>query len=397
MGTQVVNLIIGIIFGASLVLAGFSEPDKIIKALRLKEIHIIRTILVILIVAIIGTWLVSLVSTIEIENKSAAIVTLVIGGLIFGAGVGLTGYTPGTSFAGAASGKIDAILAIAGMFFGAYVFVFLYPPAIKPLEIIYNYGKVTLPEITHINKLVWVAFFSIVGMIALFLTLVLQFVKKSPDTKDGSSYSNEEILDKDLSDNLITEAGHQFQADSFETAQTLRLWKNLLFCIIFICMILIQIIFWLVNHNNNNSFSLIYDLTPNHISIILNIINILLILSAAFYVLTIFFCLSISFEANPGGLKYISQAFFSALVVIVLLCPWQVLLGRTLFGVIYTPLELYFNKGTNSGYIFSAVIVYLRFVGYWAFVILILIRSQIYSSKWSNALMERLKNIIQTR
>ncbi|MBN2589186.1 MAG: YeeE/YedE family protein [Sedimentisphaerales bacterium] len=395
MGTQVISLIIGIILGASLVLADFSEPDKIIKALRLKDIHIIRTIIVILIVAIIGTWLVKLFSTVEIDNKPATILTLVIGGLLFGAGAGLTGYTPGTSFAGAASGKIDAIFAITGMFFGGYVYVFLYPPAIKPLEIIYNYGKVTLPEITHIPAIVWIILFSAAGTIVLFLTWIQKFLIKPPNIKNEQPIIKEYVFEDQIPGLLSKEENFPIKTDSFDTTQILRVWKNIFFCLIIICLLSLQIFFWIINHGKEeNSAQLLFGITFEQVITISNIFNTLLIFSAILYVFTIFSCLSISFGANLGGLRYISRAFFSAIVALILLLPWQIPFGRTLFGVIYTPSELIDSNYNNTSQIFSATLIYLRFVGYWAFVMFLLIRSQVYSHKWTKTLLERIEQII---
>ena len=50
MSTPIVGLIMGVIFGASLVLTGLTNPDKIIGALRLKDFYAIRTVAVFLLV-----------------------------------------------------------------------------------------------------------------------------------------------------------------------------------------------------------------------------------------------------------------------------------------------------------------------------------------------------------
>lgn len=391
MGTQIVSLILGIIFGASLVLAGFTEPDRIIKALRLRDMNIIRSVAVIFLIVLIGICLIKILDTVEINNKPAAIVSLIIGGLLFGAGMGFTGYTPGTSLAGAACGRIDALFAILGMFFGGYVYIFLYPPAIKPLETMLNYGKVTLPEITHIPDFVWIILFSAAGLIVLFLTSAKGLFEKSPESKFDGLETNTIVSDEQISDLLINKENLNIKIDSFETTQMLIFWKNIFFSIIIICLLLLQILFWLVNQSNNESTRhIIFGITLEQVTTILNVSNTILIFALFLYVLLIFFCLSISLGSNLGGLRYISQSFFSAIVVLVLIFPWQLLFGRILFGVIYTPSELISN--TNQE--FSAVQLYLRFIAYWTFVILLLIRSQIYSRKWTKTLYERIEQII---
>ncbi|MEJ2649288.1 MAG: hypothetical protein P8016_12885, partial [Sedimentisphaerales bacterium] len=87
MGAHIVSLIVGIIFGSCLVLAGLAEPDRIIGALRMKDTHVIRTIIVFLLVGITGTWIIQVLGTVEMNNNPAAIVNLIIGGLLVGAGL----------------------------------------------------------------------------------------------------------------------------------------------------------------------------------------------------------------------------------------------------------------------------------------------------------------------
>lgn len=395
MGTEVISLIIGIIFGACLVLAGFTEPDRITRALRLKDTYIICTVIVIVLIALIGTWLIKMFGTVEVDNKPAAIVTLIIGGLLFGAGIGFTGYTPGTSLASAVSGKIDALFAILGMFFGAYIYIFLYPPVIQPLEKVFNYEKVTLPEITHIPDIVWIIFFSAAGSIVLFLSWAMRFSKKSTNAKSDKSAIKEELFDGQIPGLLTNEENLSIKTDYFYTTQMLRVWKNLFFCIILICMLLLQILFWLVSQGNKEDRThILFGITPEQVTMILNISNTILIFAAVLYVLTIFFCLSCSFSTNLGGLRYISRAFFSALVSLVLLFPMQILFGPILFGVIYSPSELLKSNSENAGQLFTAFMLYLRFVGYWAFVMFLLIRSQVYSQKWTKSLLDRIEQLI---
>ncbi len=391
MGTQIVSLILGIILGASLVLAGFTEPDRIIKALRIRDMNIIRSVAVIFLIALIGTHLLKILGTVEIDNKPAAIVSLIIGGLLFGAGMGFTGYTPVTSLAGAACGRIDALFVIPGMFFGGYVYIFLYSPAIQPIETMFNYGKETLPEITHIPDFVWVMLFSVAGLIILLLASAKKMFEKSPETQFKKSETNKIVVEEQISELLTNKENLNIKIDSFETIQMLIFWKNIFFSIIIICLLLKQILFWLVNKSDYEITSnIILGITTDQVTTVLNISNTILVFSLFLYVLSIFFCLSISLGSNFGGLRNISQSFFSAIVVLVLAFPWQLLFGRILSGVIYTPSELI--ASTNQK--FSAVQLYLRFVAYWTFVILLLIRSQIYSRKWTKTLYERIEQII---
>jgi hypothetical protein len=170
MSTEVIGFIIGVLFGAALLLGGLADPDKIIGTLRLKDFHAVRTIAVFVLVGMLGTWILELTGTAHFSVKPAAILAVAIGGALLGIGFGLTGYCPGTGLACAASGRLDALITVAGMFVGALVFILIYPSIVQPIDAVANYGKVMLPEITGISRALWVIVLVGGGISALALT-----------------------------------------------------------------------------------------------------------------------------------------------------------------------------------------------------------------------------------
>jgi uncharacterized membrane protein YedE/YeeE len=155
MAIPFVGLILGAIFGASLVLTGLTDPDRIIGSLRLKDFHALRTVIVSVLVAMLGVWLLGLGGAAHLDIKPAAILTVLIGGAFVGIGMGLTGFSPTTGLACAASGRIDALVTVIGMFLGAHVYLLTYPSIALPLEKILNFGEVTLPQVTGTSQIVW--------------------------------------------------------------------------------------------------------------------------------------------------------------------------------------------------------------------------------------------------
>jgi uncharacterized membrane protein YedE/YeeE len=170
MSTEMIGFIVGVLFGASLLLAGLADPDKIIGTLRLKDFHALRTIAVFVLVGMLGTWILNIIGIAHFSVKPAAILSILIGGALLGIGFGLTGYCPGTGLACAASGRIDAMVTVLGMFLGALVFILVYPSIVKPIDEIANFKKVMLPEITGIERGIWVIVIVGCGILALVLT-----------------------------------------------------------------------------------------------------------------------------------------------------------------------------------------------------------------------------------
>ncbi len=167
---NITGFVIGILFGASLFVAGLADPDKIIGTLRLKDFHAMRTIAVFVLVGMLGTWILQLAGHAHLSIKPATMVTILLGGALLGIGFGMTGYCPGTGLVCAAAGRIDALITVAGMFAGALVYILIYPSIVLPLEKIANYGKVTLPELTKTSAAVWVLPIVAAGTVVLLLT-----------------------------------------------------------------------------------------------------------------------------------------------------------------------------------------------------------------------------------
>ncbi len=156
METQMLGILVGGLFGAALYVGGLADPDKIIGTLRLKDFHAMRTIAVFVIVGMLGFWFLYLGEAAHMSVKPANLIANLVGGALLGIGFGLTGYCPGTGLACAAAGRLDALVTVIGMFFGALAFILLYPLVVEPLNKMMQYGKVTLPEYTGTRYAVWV-------------------------------------------------------------------------------------------------------------------------------------------------------------------------------------------------------------------------------------------------
>jgi hypothetical protein len=77
-----------------------------------------------------------------------------------------------------------------------------------------------------------------------------------------------------------------------------------------------------------------------HLAWLIRLLDFALILAAMLYCLTMLFSLKISLLGRLGGINHITRAFFLSLVFLVLLLPWQKLFGPAVKGAIFTPGEL---------------------------------------------------------
>lgn len=239
--------------------------------------------------------------------------------------------------------------------------------------------------------------------------------------------------------------------DCLEAVGVFRGWKNFLFIVVILCLLLLQASFWLVNTGYVTTEKVGGDKTPaavaasdseqraaaateakenikkaaeqvaaapnkpseaapeqpqpqpakrrfriefKHIAWLTRFVDFVLIVAAILYCLTMLFSLKVSLLGRLGGINHISRAFFLSLVFLVLLLPWQRFFAGIVAGAIYTPSELIrWYTVETTGSIFGIIFYYLRFTGYWLLVLLLLIFAQLRSSRWAKAILRRLEVI----
>ncbi len=118
-------IVIGLTFGFTLNRIGATNPQNLINMLRLKDLHLLKTIIFSIGFSsflLFGGMALGIIDAGHLSVKSAYIGVLV-GGVIFGTGFAISGYCPGTSLTAAATGRKDALFFIAGGLLGAFAYM----------------------------------------------------------------------------------------------------------------------------------------------------------------------------------------------------------------------------------------------------------------------------------
>jgi rhodanese-related sulfurtransferase len=159
--------IIGLGFGAVLEMSGFGDSRKLAAQFYLGEMRVLKVMFTAIIVAMTLIFLSSALGILDYEKvfvNPTYLVPGVVGGLIMGAGFIIGGFCPGTSLVGAATGKLDGMFFVGGVFTG----VFIFGETVQYIENFwygYDMGRFTLPE-----------FFDLSTGITVILVLVLAFI-----------------------------------------------------------------------------------------------------------------------------------------------------------------------------------------------------------------------------
>lgn len=93
MSTTIIVLFVGLFFGFSLNKAGLTKYNKIVNAFRFTDMSVLKFMMTALVISMSGVYALRSLGWITFPNVPATyIVGNLVGGLVFGVGMALTGY-----------------------------------------------------------------------------------------------------------------------------------------------------------------------------------------------------------------------------------------------------------------------------------------------------------------
>lgn len=169
--TLLLGAITGLVFGFLLQKGGVTRYNVIVNQFRFKDHTVLKTMLTAIVVGAIGVYAMLQFGMISgLHIKGAEVGMNVLGGLIFGVGMVILGYCPGTALAAVGQGSRDAIVGIAGALVGAAVYAEVYPFLARTIEPLGKLGKITFVDVTHLSPW-WLIAALAIGASGLFYWL----------------------------------------------------------------------------------------------------------------------------------------------------------------------------------------------------------------------------------
>ncbi len=166
--TILLGALTGLVFGFLLQKGGVTSYNTIVNQFRFRDFTVLKTMLTAIVVGAIGVYAMLQLGMIKgLSVKGAELAMNSIGGIIFGVGMVLLGYCPGTALAAVGQGSRDALVGIAGALVGAAVYAEAYPAIARTLEPIGKLGKITFADATHASPWWFIAGLAVVA-VALF-------------------------------------------------------------------------------------------------------------------------------------------------------------------------------------------------------------------------------------
>lgn len=169
--TMVIALFLGVFFGFALNKAGLTKYHKIVDVFRLTDLTVLKFMMTALIVSMSGLYLLREMGMVTFPSVPATYIAgNVIGGLIFGIGMAVSGFCPGTCAAGSGEGKLDYLIpGLLGFFVGAAIYGLTYPVVFPVISAIANVGNVVIPDLWNLSPFLVVLFFALMSVFLFYL------------------------------------------------------------------------------------------------------------------------------------------------------------------------------------------------------------------------------------
>lgn len=172
MNQLLLGLVTGLVFGFALQRAGFSRCNIVHRGLWLRDFTMLKVMMTAIVVGLVGSVVIDALAPGAIHYKVKTLHTwgILAGGFLFGVGIAIGGYCPGTAIVGSASGVGEGIATLLGGLAGAFAFILAYP-MLKPIFFEpANFGKITLPSVLGVPALpVGLALAAVLAGIVLLL------------------------------------------------------------------------------------------------------------------------------------------------------------------------------------------------------------------------------------
>jgi hypothetical protein len=169
--------IIGIAFGFVLEQCGFSSSRKLAGLFYGYDMVVLKVFFTGGVTAMLGLLFFSLFGWVDLNLvyvNPTFLTSAIVGGLVMGAGFIMGGYCPGTSFCGAAIGKLDAMIFIVGLFIGVGIFAYGYPM----FETLYKAADMGSPKISTMLEMSDGFFALLIVGVALGMFYVAEWIEK---------------------------------------------------------------------------------------------------------------------------------------------------------------------------------------------------------------------------
>ena len=144
----------GLVFGFLLHRGGVTDFDVIVRLFQFRDFTVLKVMMTAIAVGGVGIAVLHGQDLAQYHIKATNLLAVGLGAAIFGVGMVLYGYCPGTGLAAVATGRLDALAGLAGMIVGGIAYALTFDWVAANILPVGAYGKLRLPELLGLPE--WV-------------------------------------------------------------------------------------------------------------------------------------------------------------------------------------------------------------------------------------------------
>ena len=168
----VTGLLTGLVFGFLLQKAHVTRYHTILNQFLFRDYTVLKVMLTAIVTGAVGIWGMRAMGVdFPMHVKTAALAANVVGGLIFGVGMAMLGFCPGTGMAALGDGAKDIKWGLLGMVVGGGLYAELYPMIsgnfLKWLGVTVEVGGETTTKVTFVDVTQLSPWLFIVGLVVV--------------------------------------------------------------------------------------------------------------------------------------------------------------------------------------------------------------------------------------
>lgn len=174
------GLVTGIVFGFLLQKGRVTKYEVIVGQFLGRDFSVVKIMGTAVVVGSLGIYALLPTGAVTLHLKPLVWAGILSGGVLFGIGMAVLGYCPGTGVAACGEGRKDAYSGVLGMLVGAAIYVTFYPSLSTLAGSLGDGGKQTLPELTGTSPWLWIAGIMAMAATAWALTRPSQRPSNAP-------------------------------------------------------------------------------------------------------------------------------------------------------------------------------------------------------------------------
>ncbi len=179
-------LILAVIFGAAfgwlLHRGKVTDYNTIVNQFRLRDFTVLKVMLTAIIVGGVGVLALTQMGASKFHLRDANMLATIIGAALFGIGMVLYGYCPGTGVAAIATGSVHALVGAFGMIAGAIAYAFSFDWVRANILSVWKLGKVSLADVTGIPM---IALYAGLAVFAVLFFAAIEKYLPTPANRKG--------------------------------------------------------------------------------------------------------------------------------------------------------------------------------------------------------------------